>query len=136
ATIFVPSPVMTALKPSMTLLALPRTKWKLSASSFHCTASRLSDWRLPPRVVASSKRTSMSLPTHCWNASVRPSAVQESTWPLPPAFVGVGPAACPCPAPLGPGGQAEPLDLRAWPAVHAAAQGHGQLAGVPGERES
>lgn len=33
----------------------------------------------------------MLLPTHCWNASVRPSAVQESTSPLPPALLVIGP---------------------------------------------
>src|SRR5262249_59520292 len=71
--------------------AFPSTKWTLSASSFHCTASLLADRRLPPGVVASSRRTSMLLPTHCWNASVRPSDVHESTSPLPPALLVIGP---------------------------------------------
>src|SRR5215469_10254369 len=90
-TILVPSGVMRALKPSMTLTALPCTNRRLSCSPFHCTTSLLFEGKLSPGAAVSRRRTSMLLPAHCWNASVLSSAAQDSTLPLPPALLVMGP---------------------------------------------
>ena len=64
-------------EPSGVIAMLPA----LSSSNCHCAACLLDERRSPPGAPVSSRRTlAVVLPCPSWNASVRPSAAQESGW--------------------------------------------------------
>ena len=70
----------TALAPSGVMIVLPGLMVN-TPSRLKNLATSLADRRSAPGAVLSRRRTATLLPVHFWNASIRPSAVQDSGSP-------------------------------------------------------